>query len=189
MQNDFCLGGSLAVPTAEQIIEPINKLLVASSDTICPVFATRDWHPAQSNHFRDYGGTWPTHCVAGTSGAAFHTELGLDTNVVIISKGTECDTDGYSAFDGINSDDLSLLEALRGIQVEELLVCGLATDYCVQASVLDALERGFRVSVVNDAIAAVNLKTGDGNAALIRMRAAGAHTISTTEALYKLAAL
>ena len=183
VQNDFCSGGALAVPRGDGVVPPINRLTAAYASAGAPIFASRDWHPAGSSHFADSGGVWPVHCVAGTNGAAFHPELALPPETAVVSKGTAPDTDGYSAFDGSVSTGESLEEALNLRTVEHLTVCGLATDYCVRASVLDACRQGLRVSVVSDAIAAVNLNAGDGPQAIQEMRAAGAEFVDTDAAV------
>ena len=179
VQNDFCGGGALAVPDGDRVVEPINSLLSGCADAGIPVFASRDWHPAGSGHFADQGGPWPVHCVADTPGAAFHPGLELPADARIVSKGQAPDTDGYSAFEGTLPDGTRLGEALAAAGVRELLVCGLATDYCVRASLLDAARQGFRVGVVSDAIAAVD--AGGGERAAAEMRDAGA-TLTTVDA-------
>ena len=183
VQNDFCAGGALAVPHGDRVIDPINRLLAACAAARTAVFASRDWHPVGSSHFVDRGGQWPVHCVAGTPGAAFHPQLRLPDATAVVSKGQALDSDGYSAFDGTLPAGETLEAALNERNVGDLTVCGLATDYCVRASVLDARTRGFGVSVVREAIAAVNLKPGDETEALDEMRAAGANLIALDAAL------
>ena len=183
VQNDFCAGGALEVPDGDSVVPPINRLLAASNAAGRPVFASRDWHPLRSIHFKERGGDWPVHCVAGTVGAAFHPGLRLDPAAIIVTKGTAPDADGYSAFDGVTTTGTPLADALTALGVRRLLVCGLATDYCVRASVIDARRRGFDVSVVGDAIAAVNLAATDGDAAVQAMRAAGADVVHTDDAV------
>ena len=183
MQNDFCAGGTLAVPGGDAVVRPINRLTAAYAAAGGPIFASRDWHPAGSSHFTDGGGVWPVHCVAETDGAAFHPELALPAETAVVNKGIAPDADGYSAFDGTIATGESLRQALDVRAVDHLTVCGLATDYCVRASVLDACRRGLRVSVVADAIAAVNLNAGDGPQAIEEMRAAGAEFVDTDAAV------
>ena len=183
VQNDFCAGGSLAVPQGDRVVEPINRLLDAYAAAHAAVFASRDWHPTGSSHFADQGGQWPVHCVADTPGAAFHPRLALPDGTAVVSKGQAPDSDGYSAFDGTLPAGETLEAALRARNVGRLTVCGLATDYCVRASVLDARARGLTVAVVREAIAAVNLKPGDETAALDEMRAAGADIVGLDDAL------
>jgi nicotinamidase/pyrazinamidase len=168
VQNDFCPGGTLAVPDGNQVIAPLNELIREFLARDEPVFKSRDWHPAKTRHFAEYGGTWPVHCVQDTFGAEFHRELFDDPRIRVISKGTG-DEDNYSAFDGT---DLAL--QLRNEGVEEVWVGGLATDYCVKNTVLDALREGFEVKAIADAMRAVELKPGDGQKAIEEMAAAGA---------------
>lgn len=186
VQNDFCAGGALAVPEGDLVVEPVNRLLAAWAAARAPIFASRDWHPRESSHFHDRGGQWPVHCVADTPGAAFHPRLLLPDAALVVSKGQAPDGDGYSAFDGTLPAGETLEAALAERNVAHLTVCGLATDYCVRASVLDARARGLAVSVVLDAVAAVDLQPGAGTAALDEMRAAGAEVVSPEEALARL---
>lgn len=183
VQNDFCAGGALAVPQGDRVIDPINRLLAACAAAHTAVFASRDWHPIGSSHFVGRGGRWPVHCVADTPGAAFHPQLRLPNATAVVSKGQALDSDGYSAFDGTLPAGETLEAALNERNVGHVTVCGLATDYCVRASVLDARTRGFGVSVVREAIAAVNLQPGDETEALDEMRAAGANLIALDAAL------
>ena len=183
VQNDFCAGGALAVPRGERVVDPINRLLAAHARAGAAIFASRDWHPPGSSHFAGQGGQWPVHCVADTPGAAFHARLRLPDAAAVVSKGQAADADGYSAFDGTLPGGETLGAALDEGRIGHLTVCGLATDYCVRASVLDARARGLEVSVVRDAVAAVNLRPGDEAAALDEMRAAGAELVGTDDAL------
>ena len=188
VQNDFCAGGALAVPQGDRVVDPINRLLAGYAAAGAAIFASRDWHPAGSSHFIDQGGQWPVHCVADTPGAAFHPRLHFPDATAVVSKGQAPDSDGYSAFDGTLPAGETLEAALVERNVAHLTVCGLATDYCVRASVLDARTRGLDVTVVTDAIAAVNLRAGDEAAALDEMRGAGAALVSLTDALTRIAA-
>jgi nicotinamidase/pyrazinamidase len=172
VQNDFCPGGSLAVVNGDDVVPPLNRLAREFLDRNEPVFKTRDWHPQKTKHFADYGGIWPVHCVQGTHGAEFHPDLVDDPRETIISKGVDERADGYSGFDGTNLARLLLEEG-----VNEVWVGGLATDYCVKHTVLDALKSGFRVKALADAMRAVNLNPTDGQHAIEEMRAAGAEII------------
>lgn len=183
VQNDFCAGGALAVPDGDRVVDPINRLLAAHAGAGASIYATRDWHPAGSSHFAEQGGQWPVHCVADTRGAAFHADLRLPDAAAVVSKGEAPDADGYSAFDGRLPAGEALETALARGGIGGLTVCGLATDYCVRASVLDARKRGLDVAVVRDAIAAVNLQPGDEAAALREMETAGAVLLGLDEAL------
>lgn len=172
VQNDFCPGGSLAVAHGDEVVEPLNKLITDFLDRGEPVFKTRDWHPATAKHFAKYGGIWPVHCVQNTAGAEFQPDLDVDPRITVISKGTTEDADGYSGFDGTN-----LAQILREQNVEEVWVGGLATDYCVKHTVLDALKQGFEVRALAGAMRAVEVNPGDGEKALEEMRAAGAEIV------------
>ncbi len=169
VQNDFCPGGSLAVAKGDEVIPPLNKLIKEFLDHGEPVFKSRDWHPAKTKHFTAYGGVWPVHCVQDTPGAQFHKDLSDDPRITVISKGIDESADGYSAFDGTN-----LAQILRDQGVTEVWVGGLATDYCVKHTVLDALHQGFEVKALSDAMRAVNVKPDDGALAIAEMRNAGA---------------
>ncbi|HJZ83469.1 MAG TPA: bifunctional nicotinamidase/pyrazinamidase [Pyrinomonadaceae bacterium] len=172
VQNDFCPGGSLAVAHGDEVVAPLNKLIGEFLGRGEPVFKTRDWHPAKTKHFAMYGGTWPVHCVAGTTGAEFHQDLADDARATIVSKGTNESADGYSGFDGTNLGQL-----LKDEEVKEVWVGGLATDYCVKHTVLDALREGFEVKALADAMRAVNVNPDDGARAIAEMRAAGAEIV------------
>jgi len=168
VQNDFCPGGTLAVAHGDEVVAPLNKLIAEFLERGAPIFKSRDWHPAKTKHFADFGGTWPIHCVQGTKGAEFHPALTDDSRIQVISKGLG-DEDSYSAFDGTD-----LASQLRERGVEEVLVGGLATDYCVKNTVLDALKQGFAVKALTNAMRPVELKPGDGDRAIEEMRDAGA---------------
>ena len=174
VQNDFCPGGSLAVAHGDEVVAPLNKLIKEFLDRGEPVFKTRDWHPAKTKHFAAYGGVWPVHCVQNTRGAEFHPDLIDDPRINIISKGIDESADGYSGFDGTQ-----LAQLLREQDVEEVWVGGLATDYCVKHTVLDALHEGFRVKALADAMRAVNVNPADGARAIAEMREAGAEIVGS----------
>ena len=171
VQNDFCPGGTLAVPHGDDVVAPLNKLIDEFLQRGDPVYKSRDWHPPITKHFTAYGGTWPVHCVQNTEGAAFHPALRDDPRITVISKG-QGDTDGFSAF-----EETELASELEKAGVEEIVVGGLATDYCVKSTVLDALKRGYKVKAIEDAMRPVELKPGDGERAIEEMRAAGAKII------------
>jgi nicotinamidase/pyrazinamidase len=178
VQRDFCPGGSLAVPHGDQVVPALNQHISNAGTRQWPVYASRDWHPPVTNHFKEYGGEWPPHCVENTEGARFHDKLRLPPSAVVITKGQDPDHPGYSAFQGKTPDGRSLLDDLRDRQVTHLYVGGLATDYCVKHSVLDALRAGLEVTVLGDAIAGVNLRPEDSARAIDEMRAAGAEITS-----------
>jgi nicotinamidase/pyrazinamidase len=173
VQNDFCPGGTLAVPHGDEVIEPLNKLIDEFLKCGAPVYKSRDWHPPTTKHFKTYGGKWQEHCVQNTPGAEFHPALRDDARISVISKGLG-DTDCYSAF-----DETDLATRLHNQNVEEVVVGGLATDYCVKNTVLDALKHGFKVKAVENAMRAVDLQPGDGERAVDEMRNAGAEIVST----------
>jgi nicotinamidase/pyrazinamidase len=173
VQNDFCPGGALAVAHGDEVVEPLNKQIDEFLERGAPVYKSRDWHPATTKHFEAYGGTWPVHCVQNTKGAEFHPALRDDPRITVVSKGLG-DTDCYSAF-----DETDLVSQLREQGVKEVVVGGLATDYCVKNTVLDALKHGFKVKLLENATRAVDLQPGDGDRAIEEMRAAGAEIVST----------
>jgi len=176
VQNDFCPGGALAVPHGDEVIQPLNYLIDEFLERGAPVYKSRDWHPPTTKHFKAYGGTWPVHCVQNTKGAEFHPALRDDPRITVISKGLG-DKDCYSAF-----DDTDLASQLHRQNVEEVVVGGLATDYCVKNTVLDALKNGFKAKALEDAMRAVEAHPGDGERAINEMRAAGAEIVSTESA-------
>ena len=170
VQNDFCPGGALAVEDGDAVVPALNAWVAAARRGGARIFASRDWHPPDHLSFAARGGPWPPHCVQDTPGAAFHPDLDLPEDAVVVSKADRPDHEAYSAFDGGE-----LTEQLRAANIRRLWVGGLATDYCVKASVLDALELPeLEVHVIADAIRAVDVATGDGDAALEAMQAAGA---------------
>lgn len=173
VQNDFCPGGTLAVPHGDEVVEPLNQVIGEFLERGEPVYKSRDWHPPTTKHFADFGGVWPVHCVQNTKGAEFHPALRDDPRITVISKGLG-DTDCYSAF-----DETDLLEQLHQQNVEEVVVGGLATDYCVKSTVLDSLKHGFKVKVLKNAMRAVDVQPGDGERAIEEMRDAGAEILST----------
>jgi len=171
LQNDFLPGGSLAVPGGDAVIAPINRYAKLFSGRALPVFATRDWHPPDHCSFKARGGPWPPHCVAGTRGAEFPAALALPETAKVVSKAADRERDAYSGF-----QDTTLERQLRANGVTRVFVAGLATDYCVLATVKDARARGFEAVVLADAVRAVNVAPGDGERALGEMRALGART-------------
>jgi nicotinamidase/pyrazinamidase len=169
VQNDFLPGGALAVPRGDEVLAPLNAAMAEFERAGRPVFATRDWHPANHCSFKAQGGPWPPHCVAGTPGAAFAGRLALPPSAAVISKATTAGADAYSGFAGT---DLAARLAAAG--VKRVFVGGLATDYCVLNTVLDARKEGLDVVVLEQAIRAVEVAPGDGERAIARMREAGA---------------
>ena len=174
VQHDFCPGGALAVSGGDTVVPVLNRYAARFAEAGAPVFATRDWHPAATRHFQAGGGAWPPHCVQDTDGARFHRDLALPADTVVVSKGMDPEQDAYSAFQGETEDGMPFAAVLGERGVQRLFVGGLATDYCVKASVLDALKEGFEVVLLEDAVRAVDLKPGDGDRALGEMASAGA---------------
>jgi len=156
VQNDFCPGGSLAVSGCPGIIPVLNNYIKLFLSSGLLVFASRDWHPKKTNHFKAFGGKCPPHCIERTKGAKFHPALKLGKNVVILSKGMDPKKDSYSVFDAFASDRKSFLEILNELSVKELYIGGLATDYCIRQTTIGALNHGFRVWVLIDAIRGIN---------------------------------
>jgi nicotinamidase/pyrazinamidase len=173
-QIDFCPGGALAVAEGDQVMPVLNAWSAAAERAQIPIFVSRDWHPATTTHFKQFGGVWPPHCVRGTRGAEFHPHLRLPTHATVVSKGMGEQEDAYSAFQARDESGTLLGELLAQEHVSHIYIGGLATDYCVRSSTLDALTDGFRVTLVPDAMRAVNLQPTDGDKALADMRAAGA---------------
>lgn len=170
IQNDFCPGGALAVADGDAVVPVLNAWIAAARRGAARVFASRDWHPRDHLSFAEQGGLWPPHCVQETPGAAFHPDLELPDDAMVVTKADQSDREAYSAF-----DSGELAEQLGAAGIQRLWVGGLATDYCVKASVLDAAQLpGLEVHVITDAIRAVDASPGDGQAALESMRAAGA---------------
>jgi nicotinamidase/pyrazinamidase len=177
VQNDFCPGGALPVVGGDEVVEPLNEL----AGLFGLVVATRDWHPPDHGSFvgvevdparwsgADPRSIWPVHCVQGTPGAELHPALDHAAIDVVLDKGQDQFSQGYSAF-----HDSGLAELLQERGVDHVYIGGLTTDYCVKHSVLDARRLGLEVTVVEDAIRAVNVEPGDGERALETMRAAGA---------------
>jgi nicotinamidase/pyrazinamidase len=165
-QNDFTPGGALGVRDGDAIAGRIEEL--ARSGDYELVVATRDWHPPDHGSFAAQGGPWPEHCVQGTPGAELHPALDRALVDVVVDKGQDPATEGYSGFEATG-----LAELLRERGIDHVTVVGLATDYCVKNTALDALRNGFGVTVDPTAVRAVELQPGDGQRALEEVRAAG----------------
>ena len=172
VQNDFLPGGSLAVPDGDAVVPVLNAYLRRFHDAGLPIVATRDWHSADHCSFEAQGGPWPPHCVRDSEGAEFASGLRLPDEAEVVSKATRSEADAYSGFDGTD-----LAAHLGGRDVKRVFVGGLATDYCVLATVADALETGLEVVVLRDAVRAVDVEPGDGERALQKMREVGASMI------------
>jgi nicotinamidase/pyrazinamidase len=176
VQKDFLPGGALAVPQGDEVVPVLNRYLALFEGSGLPIFATRDWHPANHCSFKAQSGPWPQHCVVGSEGARFAPGLKLPSGTVIVSKPSVADRETYSAFEGTDFD-----ERLHAMKVRRLFVGGLATDYCVLNTVLGALQRGFEVILLRDAIRAVNAQPGDGVRAEQAMAQAGAKPAGVDE--------
>ncbi len=176
VQRDFCPGGALAVAGGDEVVPIINELTKKFDHLVF----TRDWHPADHCSFSPapeyHDKSWPVHCVAGSSGAAFAEGLDVPAHALVVDKGTAADREAYSGFEGT-----TLAETLRGRGVESIVVCGLATDYCVKNTALDGLRHGFRVTVVQDACRGVDVPPGTSDEALREMAAAGVR-LTTSQA-------
>jgi nicotinamidase/pyrazinamidase len=172
VQNDFLPGGALAVADGDAVIEPLNAMIDEFTAQSLPVVAGRDWHPENHCSFREQGGPWPPHCVQRTRGAEFAASLRLPADTIIVSKADTPEVDVYSEFEGTDLD-----ERLRALGVERVFIGGLATDYCVLNTVLDARRRGYDVVLLADAVRAVNVQPTDGQEAMVQMSQAGAVAI------------
>jgi nicotinamidase/pyrazinamidase len=181
VQNDFCPGGALAVAEGDRVVAPLNRYIGRFADAGLPIFATRDWHPEKTTHFKAFGGVWPVHCVQGTYGAEFHRALRLGGEATIVSKGMAADSDSYSGFDAVDFAGVGLADLLNRSGATRIYVGGLATDYCVKQTVLDGLQRGFNAVLLKDAIRGVDLTPGDSARALRAMLDAGAEVVESVD--------
>jgi len=173
VQQDFLPGGALAVPQGDEVVPVLNRYLERFTAAGLPIYATRDWHPPDHCSFQGQGGPWPVHCVAGTPGARFADALLLPPDTIIISKGTDSRREAYSGFAGTDLED-----RLRQADIHRLWIGGLATDYCVKQTVSDALQRGWDVLLLTDAVRAVDAEAGDGRRAIEAMVRAGARAVT-----------
>lgn len=173
VQNDFCPGGKLAVEQGDAVVPVLNAYVEKLG---VPVYASRDWHPVKTEHFKEFGGRWPPHCIKDTEGAAFHSGLKLPADTIVVTKGTHPTDDGYSAFEGVASDGRALAYVLRANGIKRLYLGGLTTDYCVRSSALDAIGEGFEVVLLTDAIRGIDVKPGDADRAIQQVVDAGATT-------------
>ena len=176
IQNDFCPGGALAVAGGNEVVAPTNRLIKRFQQHGDPIFYTRDWHPANHCSFNTRGGPWPVHCVQGSPGAAFHSGLDVPRDAVVMDKAWMPDSEDFS---GKSSSEL--FPRLAQLGVQRVVLAGLATEYCIKESALDARAEGFEVVVILDAIRAVNVKPGDDQRALEAMRAHGVKLVTLAE--------
>ena len=178
VQNDFCPGGALAVADGDAVVPILNRL----ASRFGTVVATQDWHPPDHSSFEINGGIWPVHCVEGTRGAEFVPGLELNRIEKTFRKGQNPDVDSYSGFfDNDHVSATGLADFLRSRDVSEVAVCGLATDYCVKFTVLDALREGFATTLLEDACRGVDVQPGDVERAVAEMREAGARVIQSAD--------
>ncbi len=178
VQVDFCPGGALPVPDGDKIVPILNRYIKLFKMNNLLIVATRDWHPPNHMSFKQYGGIWPAHCVQNTHGAEFHPDLKLPSDAIIISKATEPNKEAYSGFEGTN-----LTEILKSKGIKRLFIGGLATDYCVKNTVLDALKLGFQAFLLLDATKGVNVNPDDSEKAIEEMLRKGAVAIKINEIL------
>jgi nicotinamidase/pyrazinamidase len=178
IQNDFCIGGELAVAGGEEVVIPANRLIGAFRREGAPVIYTRDWHPKNHCSFVRYGGPWPAHCVQYTPGSQFHRDLDVPDDAVILNKAWAPDSEDLS---GKRSSELFPRLTLAGVR--RVVLVGLATEYGIKATAHDARAEGFEVIVITDAIRAVRVRSGDEQRALDDMRARGVALLTSAEFL------
>jgi len=176
MQRDFMPSGSLAVPDADQIIPRLNDYIQLFQERRELVVFTRDWHPREHSSFVTRGGAWPVHCVQGTAGAQIEPALSFPPLCLLASKATSPDREAYSGFDGTG-----LADVLKALGITRVFVGGVATDYCVKSTVLDAIKNGFDTLLLKDGIRGVDLKPGDSQRAVEEMKEAGARFVSFSD--------
>jgi len=178
VQRDFCPGGAVAVEDGDMVVPRLNMVIGAFTNASLPIFFTRDWHPPNHMSFKGQGGTWPPHCVKETPGAEFHPKLEVPLGAVVVSKGTEADLEAYSGFQGTD-----LEKRIKETRVHEVFLGGLATDYCVKETALDALDAGLKVKVLEDCIRGVNLRGNDSELALREVVARGVALVTSLDAV------
>ncbi len=176
LQNDFCPGGVLPVPEGDHVIPVVNDWIRLFAGQGYGIVATRDWHPADHCSFQEQGGPWPPHCVQGSLGSQFHPDLKMPPGTLIVSAATNPKQEAYSGFDGTTLD-----ERLEDLGAQTLYVLGLATDYCVKQTVLEACRLGFRVVVLSDGVRGMNVRPGDSHKAFQEMQATGAIVTSSAD--------
>lgn len=178
VQNDFCPGGALGIRNGDKIIPILNKYIGDFKKKKLPILVTRDWHPKVTKHFKQYGGPWPKHCVQKTKGAEFHSNLKIPKEAIILSKGMDPEKDSYSAFQAVDHNNRELPMLLKILGITELYIGGLATDYCVKYTTLDALRAGLKVYVLVDAIKGVDITPLDSAESIKEMVANGANELT-----------
>lgn len=176
VQHDFCPGGALPAQGGDEVVPVLNEYARIFKEAGHPVYASRDWHPEDSAHFEERGGPWPPHCIQGSEGAEFHRDLELPGSAVVLTKGDDPEEDeGYSAFEGKTPEGNHLADELHRQGIEELYIGGLATDYCVRASAIDAVKNGLRTHLLLDAIRGVDVTPGDSERAIEELKRDGVH--------------
>lgn len=178
VQNDFCPGGALPVPEGDKVVPVLNRYIHKFTERGLPVYFTRDWHPEGHVSFKAQGGIWPPHCIQGTEGARFHSGLFISSTAVIVSKGMSPRADAYSGFQGTDLHD-----QLKRRGIRRLFIGGLATDYCVKSTVLDALKKGFEAVLLSDGSKGVDVNPGDSERATEEMVKEGAIKITLRDIL------
>jgi nicotinamidase/pyrazinamidase len=178
VQNDFLPGGALGIAGGDAVVAPLNALLTEWRAHGLPVYMSRCWHPPGHCSFKERGGPWPVHCIAGSRGAEFSSSLSRSPTDLVISKATHVEQEAYSALDGTGLD-----VELRHRGIRRLFVGGLATDYCVRATGLDARKAGLEVVVLTDAVCGVNAEPGDDSRALADLAAVGVSFLTTSEVM------
>ena len=181
VQNDFCPGGALPIPEGDQVIPALNDYIKLFTKANARIFATRDWHPPNHISFKAQGGPWPLHCVRNTEGAKFHPNLKLPSTAIIMSKAMNPHKEAYSGFDGTG-----LANKLTTHRVARVFVGGLATDYCVKHTILDARKLGFEAVLLVDASLGINVEPGDVARAIDEMIESGAEQATLTDFMYSL---
>jgi len=175
IQYDFLPNGALHVPAGDQVIPVTNRLIEAANQAKALIIASRDWHPTNHSSFQAFGGPWPPHCVQESPGAKFHADVRFPPHTLIISKATEPDQEAYSAFAGQTADGQALVDILQQHHIKRVIICGLALDYCVKASSLDAIKQGFETVIIESATRAINQE--DGQEAIRVLKSFGAQII------------
>jgi nicotinamidase/pyrazinamidase len=183
VQNDFCPGGKLGVKDGDRVVKPLNQYIRIFRRHKLPVFATRDWHPKKTKHFKIFGGLWPVHCVQNTRGASFRKDLKIPSDTHILSKGMDPRKEGYSVFSAEDAQGRGLLRILRRLKIKEIYIGGLTTEYCIRYTVLDALKYRFKTVFLVDAIIPVNPR--EGKKVVKELKKAGARALTLKSIILK----
>lgn len=181
VQNDFCPGGALTVPHGDEVVDLCDAMIGYAREEGWLIVASRDWHPPNTTHFKDFGGQWPIHCVQDTHGAEFHPRLDI-RDITIISKAMGTTDDGYSAFEGYTEDGIGLFSLFAREEITTVYVCGLATEYCVKATAHDASSQ-FDTYLLIDACRAINPYSEEEENVITELRGDGVHILSVADML------